>query len=92
MQLDEHFSKPMKEFVSLCLKKNPAEVKLLLLLLFLELKAGALPFQLEITHIKITQLRKTGNWVKSPLCANLLAKLDLGSLPNDLNHNTCPTT
>ncbi|KAF0900748.1 hypothetical protein E2562_034784 [Oryza meyeriana var. granulata] len=24
-QLDEHFSKPMKEFVSLCLKKNPAE-------------------------------------------------------------------
>jgi len=53
MQLDEHFSKPMKEFVSLCLKKNPAEVKLLLLLLlFLELKAGALPFQLEITHIE----------------------------------------
>lgn len=50
MQLDEHFSKPMKEFVSLCLKKNPAEVKLLLL--FLELKAGALPFQLEITHIE----------------------------------------
>jgi hypothetical protein len=26
MQLDEHFSKPMKEFVSLCLRKNPAEV------------------------------------------------------------------
>jgi serine/threonine-protein kinase 24/25/MST4 len=25
-QLDEHFSKPMKEFVSLCLRKNPAEV------------------------------------------------------------------
>jgi len=49
MQLDEHFSKPMKEFVSLCLKKNPAEVKLLLLL---ELKARALPFQLEITHIE----------------------------------------
>jgi len=49
MQLDEHFSKPMKEFVSLCLKKNPAEVKILL---FLELKAGALPFQLEITHIE----------------------------------------
>lgn len=24
-QLDEHFSKPMKEFVSLCLRKNPAE-------------------------------------------------------------------
>ncbi|KAG6537485.1 hypothetical protein ZIOFF_002579 [Zingiber officinale] len=24
-QLDEHFSQPMKEFVSLCLKKNPAE-------------------------------------------------------------------
>lgn len=29
MQLDEHFSKPMKEFVSLCLRKNPAEVKTL---------------------------------------------------------------
>jgi len=59
MQLDEHFSKPMKEFVSLCLKKNPAEVKLLLLLLlFLELKAGALPFQLEITL-----LRETGKTV-----------------------------
>lgn len=50
MQLDEHFSKPMKEFVSLCLKKNPAEVNLLLL--FLEVKAGALLFQLEITRIK----------------------------------------
>ncbi|KAK1680253.1 hypothetical protein QYE76_041101 [Lolium multiflorum] len=24
-QLDDHFSKPMKEFVSLCLRKNPAE-------------------------------------------------------------------
>ncbi|KAG8099881.1 hypothetical protein GUJ93_ZPchr0013g37502 [Zizania palustris] len=24
-QLDEHFSKPMKEFVSLCLRKNPTE-------------------------------------------------------------------
>ncbi|XP_074564777.1 LOW QUALITY PROTEIN: uncharacterized protein LOC141821268 [Curcuma longa] len=24
-QLDEHFSRPMKEFVSLCLRKNPAE-------------------------------------------------------------------
>ncbi|RLM87504.1 serine/threonine-protein kinase svkA-like [Panicum miliaceum] len=24
-QLDEHFSKPIKEFVSLCLRKNPAE-------------------------------------------------------------------
>ncbi|KAL0301198.1 UNVERIFIED_CONTAM: Serine/threonine-protein kinase svkA [Sesamum radiatum] len=24
-QLDEHFSRPMKEFVALCLKKNPAE-------------------------------------------------------------------
>jgi len=55
MQLDEHFSKPMKEFVSLCLKKNPAEVKILL---FLELKAGALPFQLEITL-----LRETGKTV-----------------------------
>ena len=61
MQLDEHFSKPMKEFVSLCLKKNPAEVKLLLLLLLLlllELKARALPFQLEITL-----LRETGKTV-----------------------------
>lgn len=29
MQLDEHFSEPMKEFVSLCLRKNPAEVKFL---------------------------------------------------------------
>lgn len=26
MQLDEHFSRPMKEFVSLCLRKIPAEV------------------------------------------------------------------
>lgn len=26
MQLDEHFSRPMKEFVSLCLRKVPAEV------------------------------------------------------------------
>lgn len=26
MQLDEHFSRPMKEFISSCLKKNPAEV------------------------------------------------------------------
>ena len=25
-QLDEHFSRPMKELVSLCLKKIPAEV------------------------------------------------------------------
>ncbi|KAK6131539.1 hypothetical protein DH2020_034709 [Rehmannia glutinosa] len=25
-QLEEHFSRPMKEFVALCLKKNPAEV------------------------------------------------------------------
>lgn len=29
MQLDDHFSKPIKEFVSLCLRKNPAEVKFL---------------------------------------------------------------
>ncbi|KAK4387092.1 Serine/threonine-protein kinase [Sesamum angolense] len=28
-QLDEHFSRPMKEFVALCLKKNPAEGQIL---------------------------------------------------------------
>ncbi|KAL0406780.1 UNVERIFIED_CONTAM: Serine/threonine-protein kinase [Sesamum latifolium] len=32
-QLDEHFSRPMKEFAALCLKKNPAECRLLKFLL-----------------------------------------------------------
>lgn len=44
MQLDEHFSRPVKEFVSLCLKKVPAEVLAIILVIFAFLLA-AVAFQ-----------------------------------------------